>query len=356
MQDTDETSMRVLLARGAAGAEPPLGSLINDVVRAGLTARRRRRVLTAGSALGAAVVLAAGTTSAIGHSPSSARASRPAAGSATVTWTQTRVKGTVPSWFRFAAPQAPHPGWTGPRARTTAKSGTQLLLDDVAGGTEVSHLQATLKNLGNELGAQAAIRGSAGNGSAVMQMSRRGQQPGGCDSAGSIVCRTYSLPGGTKIEEDLAVAWPRPGPPRLLSLGRHPAAARRRERGVYRHELLRHRARAAAPLGCSAGPDGGARRSGTGSALGLDHEPRLRRAGGALAARRRLRALLGLSYAGGSGDHASVHGRRERSGLPGGGGRRAGRRLAGRRAVSRRAGARPGLARRPAPSGRGRTA
>jgi hypothetical protein len=206
MQDTDERSMRVLLARGAAWDEPPLGSLINDVVRAGFRARRRRRALTAGSALAAAVVLAAGITSAIGHPPWSARASQPAAGSATVTWTQTPVNGTVPSWFRFAAPQAPHPGWTGPRARTTAKSGTQLLLDDVAGGTEVSHLQATLKNLRNELGVRAAIRGPAGNGSAEMQMSRHGQQPGVCDSAGSIVCRTYRLPGGTKIEEDLAVA------------------------------------------------------------------------------------------------------------------------------------------------------
>jgi hypothetical protein len=57
MHDTDERSMRELLARGAAGDEPPLGSLLNDVVRAGLRARRRRRIASAGGALGAAVVL-----------------------------------------------------------------------------------------------------------------------------------------------------------------------------------------------------------------------------------------------------------------------------------------------------------
>ena len=110
----------------------------------------------------------------------------------------------MPPWFRFAAPQAPHQGWTGPRARTTAKSGTQLLLDDVAAGAKAGLLQGTLKNLGNELGVQVDLRGPAGKGSAGMQMSAPGgQQPGVCDDSGTIVCRTCHLPGGTRIQEDL---------------------------------------------------------------------------------------------------------------------------------------------------------
>ena len=145
MHDTDERSMRELLARGAAGGEPPLGSLLGDVVRAGFRARRRRRIASAGGALGAAAVLAAGITAGIGQAA--------AAGSVTAPWTEVRARGaTVPSWFRFAAPQAPHQGWTGPRARTTAKSGAELLLGDVAAGTKAGLLQGTLKNLGNELG------------------------------------------------------------------------------------------------------------------------------------------------------------------------------------------------------------
>jgi hypothetical protein len=81
MHDTDERSMRELLARGAAGDEPPLGSLLNDVVRAGFRARRRRRIAGAGGALGAAVLLAAGITAGIGHAPwSGPRRRRPGGG------------------------------------------------------------------------------------------------------------------------------------------------------------------------------------------------------------------------------------------------------------------------------------
>jgi hypothetical protein len=211
MHDTDERSMRELLARGAAGGEPPLGSLLGDVVRAGFRARRRRRIASAGGALGAAAVLAAGITAGIGHAPWQGRpgaGQAAAAGSVTAPWTEVRARGaTVPSWFRFAAPQAPHQGWTGPRARTTAKSGAELLLGDVAAGTKAGLLQGTLKNLGNELGVQVDLRGPAGKGSAEMQMSAPGgRQPGVCDDSGTIVCRTYHLPGGTRIQEDLSVA------------------------------------------------------------------------------------------------------------------------------------------------------
>lgn len=54
---------------------------------------------------------------------------------------------------------------------------------------------------------QIDLRGPAGKGSAEMQMSAPGgQQPGVCDDSGTIVCRTYHLPGGTRISEDLSVA------------------------------------------------------------------------------------------------------------------------------------------------------
>jgi hypothetical protein len=89
----------------------------------------------------------------------------------------------------------------------TAKSAAQLLLDQTARGGHISHLQATLKNLGDEQGVSFTLRDAAGTGTAEMQLSRPGNaQPSNCSAynPGVLACRTYLLPGGVKVEESLS--------------------------------------------------------------------------------------------------------------------------------------------------------
>lgn len=198
--------MRELFARGTAGAEPPLGTLFGDVLRAGFRARRRRRVLTAGGALSVTAVLAISVAAGFRYAPQAARPRLASPASHPVVQSTMIAPGArLPGWFHFAIPRAANLRWARPLAPTTAKSATRLLLDDLAGGTRVSGLRATLKELGSEAGAQANLKDPAGTGSAEMQMSRPGNaQPSECAGvSGLLACRSYLMPDGTRVQESL---------------------------------------------------------------------------------------------------------------------------------------------------------
>jgi hypothetical protein len=214
MQDTDERAIRGLLAHGVAGEEPPLGSLLGDVVRTGIRVRRRRRALGAVGGTAAAAALAAGIPAATGQLTAAGPA--PAAGAAAPGPAGTTIRpgsGIIiyhavqaPSWFHFVTPQRQARSWAPPLVATTAKSAAQLLLNQTAAGSHIHGVQATLRNLGVEAGVEIDLRNPAGTGAVEMQMSRPGnEQPPECESAELVACHTYTLRSGVKVQEGLSV-------------------------------------------------------------------------------------------------------------------------------------------------------
>jgi hypothetical protein len=223
MQDTDERAMRGLLAQQVAGEEPPLGSLLGDVVRTGIRVRRRRRVAGAVGATALAAAVAAGIPLAVsqvgGPPPPSAAAA--AAGHNPHPFKITKGPGIqgpkdgrdvydaarVPAWFHFVTPRAPGGSWARPLVATTDKSAAQLLLDQTTAGAHVSSVKATLKETDNQAAVEIGLRNAAGTGTVEMQMSPPGlEQEPECVSVQLVACRSYTLPNGVRVQEGLEVA------------------------------------------------------------------------------------------------------------------------------------------------------
>jgi hypothetical protein len=222
MQDTDERAIRGLLAHQVAGDEPPLGPLLGDVVRTGIRVRRRRRVAGAVGSTALVAVVAAGIPAAVsqlgGPAPSGAAAAAGHNPHPFKIIKRLGIQGSkggrdvydaarVPAWFHFVTPRVRGGSWARPLVAITDKSAAQLLLDQTTAGAHVSSVKATLKETGNQAGAEIGLRNAAGTGTVEMQMSPPGlEQTPECLSVQLVACRSYTLPNGVRVQEGLEVA------------------------------------------------------------------------------------------------------------------------------------------------------